>query len=176
MVDLRLHEMPLLHGEVDAALGFDGSSYCNLVKLGAKPQTVACDFVAAVGMPLSGNSQAISNKMTGTAPDINLGFVASSAQDWLGAIQDPTAAIATVEAKDHLVEGTLETDKLDWIIKNQIHLAESEAHGMGSVDPARIAQSIQIVKDGFGLHVAPAASAVFDDSFMPSFDHRILLA
>jgi len=47
---------------------------------------------------------------------------------------------------------------------------------MGSANPTRLAQSIQIVKDGFDLHVAPAASAVFDDSSMPSFYQRALRA
>ena len=89
MVCLRLRETPRLHGEVDAALGFDAASSCNLAKLGANPQTVACHYDAAMGMPLSGNSQAVSKKMTGTARDNTRGFVASSAQDWLGAIKRP---------------------------------------------------------------------------------------
>ena len=175
-VDLRLRETLLLRGEVDAILGFDSTSYFNLVKTGAKPETVKFLYYADTGMPVYGNSLAASKKMADTAPDVTRRFVAASAQGWMDAIRDPDAAIAALAKKDSLVDVKLESEKLNWVIKNQIYSAESRTNGIGIVDPARLANSIQIVKDAFGLPTAPEPAAVFDPGFMPAADTRMLPA
>ncbi len=175
-VDLRLRETLLLRGEVDAILGFDSTSYFNLVKAGAKPDTVKFLYYADTGMPIYGNSLAASKKMADTAPDVTRRFVAASAQGWMDAIREPDAAIAALAKKDSLVDVKLETEKLNWVIKNQIYSAESRAKGIGMVDPARLANSIQIVKDAFELPLAPEPAAVFDPAFMPSAETRMLPA
>lgn len=173
-VDLRLRETLLLRGEVDAILGFDSTSYFNLVKAGAKPESIRFVYYADTGLPLYGNSLAASKKMVETAPDTVRRFVAASARGWLDAVKDPSAAIAALAQKDSLTDVRLETDKLNWVIKNQVYSPESRAGGIGPVDSARLASSIEIVKNAFELPVAPAASTVFDASFMPPADQRKL--
>ena len=61
-VDLRLRETLLLRGEVEAILGFDSTSYFNLIKAGAKPGDVKFLYYADVGMPIYGNSLAASQE------------------------------------------------------------------------------------------------------------------
>lgn len=175
-VDLRLRETLLLRGEVDAILGFDSTSYFNLVRAGAKPETIAFLYYADSGLPIYGNSLAASKKMADTAPDVTRAFVAASARGWIDAIKDPSAAVTALAKKDSLVDAKLETEKLNWVIKNQIYSAESRANGIGAVDPQRLANSIQIVKEAFELPVAPEPSAVFDPRFMPPQDQRALPA
>ncbi len=169
-VDLRLRETLLLRGEVEAILGFDSTSYFNLVKAGAKPDDVKFIYYADAGMPIYGNSLAASKKMLDTSPDVVKRFVAASAHGWMDAIKDPAAAIAALAKKDSLTDAKLETDKLNWVIKNQIFSPESRSNGLGPVEAARLANSIAIVKNAFELPVAPAPGAVFDPSFMPAPD------
>ena len=173
-VDLRLRETLLLRGEVDAILGFDSTSYFNLVKAGAKPEDIKFLYYADAGMPIYGNSLAASKKMIETSPDVVKRFVTASAHGWIDAIKDPPAAIAALAKKDSLTDVKLETDKLNWVIKNQIFTPESRANGLGPVDAARLAASIAIIKNAFELPVAPPAETVFDASFMPPADQRKL--
>jgi NitT/TauT family transport system substrate-binding protein len=175
-VDLRLRETLLLRGEVDAILGFDSTSYFNLVKAGAKPETVKFVYYADADMPIYGNSLAASKKMLDGSPDVVKRFVAASAHGWMDAIKDPDAAIAALARKDSLVDVKLETEKLNWVIKNQIYSPESRANGIGPVDAGRLASSIGIVQKAFELPLAPAPGAVFDTSFMPPADQRKLPA
>ena len=169
-VDLRLRESLLLRGEVDAILGFDSTSYFNLIKAGAKPETVKFLYYADAGMPIYGNSLAASRKMIETSPDVVKRFVAASVHGWMDAIRDPAAAIAALAAKDSLTDTTLETAKLNWVIKNQIFSDESRAGGVGPVNAARLAHSIEIVRSAFDLPVTPAADTVFDAAFLPPAD------
>lgn len=173
-VDLRLRETLLLRGEVDAILGFDSTSYFNLVKAGAKSGDIKFLYYSDAGLPLYGNSLAASKKMIETAPDVVKRFVAASARGWLDAVKDPAAAIAALAKKDSLTDSKLETEKLKWVIEHQITSPESRASGLGAVDQARLAKSIAIVKQAFELPLAPPADQVFDQRFMPPADQRQL--
>ena len=66
----------------------------------------------------------------------------------------------------------LENERLKWVIKNQLVSDESRANGMGGVDGDRLAKSIALIKDGFGLPVAPPAGTVFNASFLPDAEIR----
>ena len=173
-VDLRLRETLLLRGEVEAILGFDSTSYFNLIKAGAKPEDVKFLYYTDAGLPIYGNSLAASKKLLDTNPAAVRGFVAASARGWLEAIKDPAAAIAALAKKDSLTDVKLETDKLNWLIKNQIVSDETRAGGLGPVDAGRLARSITIVKEAFQLPVAPEPGSVFDASFLPPLDQRRL--
>jgi NitT/TauT family transport system substrate-binding protein len=173
-VDLRLRETLLLRGEVEAILGFDSTSYFNLVKAGAKAADVKFLYYSDAGLPLYGNSLAASKKMIDTNPDVVKRFVAASAKGWLDAVKDPAAAIAALAKKDSLTDSKLETEKLNWVIEHQILSPESRANGLGAVDAARLANSIAIVKQAFELPVAPQAEEVFDIRFLPPAAERQL--
>lgn len=171
-VDLRLRESLLLRGEVDAILGFDSTSYFNLVKAGAKPADIKFLYYSDAGLPLYSNSLAASKKMIDINPDVVRRFVAASAHGWIDAINDPAAAIAVLAKKDSLTDTKLETEKLRWVIEHQIMTPESRAIGLGAVDEARMAKSIAIVKQAFELPVAPPADQIFDARFLPPADKR----
>ena len=175
-VDLRLRETLLLRGEVDAILGFDSTSYFNLVKAGAKPDSVKFLYYSDAGLPIYGNSLAASKKMIDSSPDVVKRFVAASAKGWLDAVKDPAAAIAALAKKDSLTDAKLETEKLNWVIEHQILSPESRASGLGAVDAERLAKSIAIVKQAFDLPIAPPADQIFDARFLPPAAERQLPA
>jgi len=175
-VDLRLRETLLLRGDVDAILGFDSTSYFNLVRAGAKPDDIAFLYYSDFGMPLYSNSLAASKKMIEGSPDVVKRFVAASAQGWRDAIADPLVAITALQKKDGLIDVKLEVDKLNWVIRKQIVTDESRAHGLGGVDPDRLARSLAIVKDAFDLPSVPSPGIVFNPGFLPPEDQRRLPA
>ena len=171
-VDLRLREVLLLRGEVDAILGFDSTSYFNLVKAGKTPGDIKFLYYSDAGMPLYSNALIAAKKHVDGDADLAKRFLSASARSWQAAINDPAAAISALQKKESLIDVALETKRLDWVIKNQLVTAESRKTGTGVVDDARLAKSIEIVKDGFGLATAPAEAVVFNASFMPPMDVR----
>lgn len=175
-VDLRLREALLLRGEVDAILGFDSTSYYNLLKGGAKPGDVGFLYYSDSGMPLYSNSLIAAKKHVDSNPDLVKRFLDAAARSWQAAIADPAAAIAALRRQESLIDVALETERLGWVVKNQLVTAESKANGMGVVDPGRLGKSIGIVTEGFGLPSAPPAGVVFNGSFMPPLDSRRLPA
>jgi len=174
-VDLRLRESLLLRGEVDGILGFDSTSYFNLLKAGAKAEDISFIYYSDIGLPLYSNSLIASRKMIDINPDLVRRFLTATSRGWQATIADPAGAIAALQKKESLIDVKLEIDRLTWVIQKQAVTAESRASGLGAIDPARLANSIQIVKDGFDLPAAPPASLVFNPSFLPSMDVRKIL-
>jgi NitT/TauT family transport system substrate-binding protein len=73
-----------------------------------------------------------------------------------------------------LIDEKIETDKLLWLIKNQIVTAESKADGLGGVRAARMDKAIVTLTDAFKLPVKPVAADVFSAAFLPGADVRKL--
>ena len=172
LVDLRLREALLLRGEVDAILGFDSTSYFNLLKGGAKPEDVNFLYYSDAGVPLYSNSLIAAKKNVDGNADTTRRFLEASAKSWQAAIADPAAAIAALRLQESLIDPALETKRLQWVIKNQLVTDESRANGMGVVDADRLAKSIALVTEGFALPSAPPAPLVFNGGFMPPIDAR----
>jgi NitT/TauT family transport system substrate-binding protein len=172
MIDLRLRESLLLRGEVDAILGFDSTSYYNLLKGGAKAGDVKFLYFSDAGMPLYSNGLIAAKKRLDGDPAIIKKFLAASAKSWQAAIADPAAAIAALQKQESLIDVALEVERLKWVIKNQLTTDESKASGLGAVNADRLAKSIVIVKDGFDLATTPDAKIVYNGSFLPPMDVR----
>ena len=175
LVDLRLRETLLLRGEVDAILGFDSTSYFNLLKAGAKPDDVRFLYYSDIGLPLYSNAIIASRKMIDSNPDVVKRFLQATSQGWQATIVDPAAAIAALQKKESLIDPKLELERISWVIHKQVVTDESRKLGMGAVDPVRLASSIQIVKDGFELPAAPPSGLVFNASFLPDMEFRKIM-
>jgi NitT/TauT family transport system substrate-binding protein len=172
--DLRLREVMLLKGDVDAILGFDSTMYFSLVRQGIPPSDIKFMYYSDVGLDIYGNAVVASKKVLETNPAAVKGFVAASAKGWRDAIANPAAAIAALKKKVPLIDEKIETDKLLWLIKNQIVTAESKADGLGGVRAARMDKSIATLTDAFKLPVKPVSADVFSPAFLPAADVRKL--
>ena len=72
-----------------------------------------------------------------------------------------------------LANEAIETEKLGWLIKNQLTTEESKADGLGGVRAERFGSSVAMVAKAFALpDVKPAD--VFDGSFLPDASIRKL--
>ena len=171
--DLRLRESMLLKGDVDGILGFDSTMYFNLVRQGIKPEDIKFLYYSDAGMDLYGNAILASKKVMSERPEVVKGFVEATARGWQDAVADPAAAIAALKKKSSLVNEEIETEKLGWLIKNQLTTEESKADGLGGVRPERFESSVAMVAKAFELpDVTPAD--VFDGSYLPDASIRKL--
>lgn len=176
MVGLQLREAVLAGGDADAILGFDSTMYFGLMKAGIKSEDIKFLYYADAGLDLYGNGIILSQKFRTQSPEAAKAFVDASARGWQAAAADPKAAIAALKGHAPLINADIEEQKLRWLIKNQMTSEESKASGLGSVDTAKLARSMEAVAAGFGLPEVPKPDDVFDPSFLPSVEARKLPA
>lgn len=167
MVGLQLREAVLVGGNADAILGFDSTMYFGLVKAGIAPADIRFLYYSDVGLDLYGNGILLSQKLRTGNPEAAKAFVAVSARAWQAAAADPKAAIAALKAHAPLINAELEEEKLRWLITKQLTTPESLANGLGGIETARLAKSMEAIALGFGLPAVPKPEDVFDAAFLP---------
>jgi NitT/TauT family transport system substrate-binding protein len=172
--DLRLREAMLLKGDVDGILGFDSTMYFNLVRQGIKPSDIKFLYYSDAGMDLYGNAILASKKVMAERPNVVKGFIKATAKGWQDAIKDPKAAIAALKKHSSLVDEAIETEKLKWLIKNQITTPESKADGIGNVRKERFSKSVAMVAKAFQLPKMITPAEVFDAAYLPDASIRKL--
>lgn len=172
MVGLQLREAVLVGGSADAILGFDSTMYFGLLKAGIAPEDIKFMYYSEVGLDLYGNGIVLSKKFRTENPEAAKAFVAASARGWQAAAADPKAAIAALKAHSPLINADLEEAKIRWLVKNQMTTPETAAAGLGGVDNARLAKSMEAVAAGFGLPAVPKPEELFDGALLPSAEIR----
>jgi NitT/TauT family transport system substrate-binding protein len=172
--DLRLREAMLLKGDVEAILGFDSTMYFNLVRQGIKPADIKFLYYSDVGLDIYGNGIIASKKILEANPKAVKGFVNATAKGWRDAIANPAAAIAALKKNAPLADEKLETDKLQWLIKNQIVTAESKADGLGSLRGPRMEKAIDTLVKAFQLPGKVTQADVFTVEYLPAAEVRKL--
>jgi NitT/TauT family transport system substrate-binding protein len=172
--DLRLREAMLLKGDVDGILGFDSTMYFNLVRQGIKPEDIKFLYYSDAGMDLYGNAILASKKVMAERPNVVKGFIKATARGWQDAIKDPKAAIEALKKHSSLVNESIEIEKLNWLIKNQITTPESKADGIGDVRKERFGNSVAMVAKAFQLPKAITPGEVFNASYLPDASIRKL--
>lgn len=172
--DLRLREAMLLKGDVDAILGFDSTMYFSLTRQGIKPADIKFLYYTDAGLDIYGNGIIASKKILEGNPKAVKGFVNATAKGWRDAIANPAAAVAALKKAAPLADEKLETEKLNWLIKNQIVTAESKTDGLGGVRAARMEKGIETLTKAFQLPGKVTQADVFSAEFLPAADVRKL--
>lgn len=172
MVGLQLREAVLARGDVEAILGFDSTMYFGLQKAGIAPDEIKFLYYSDAGLDLYGNGIIVSQKLQTGNPDAVKRFVQVTARAWQAAIADPEAAISALQSHSPLINPKLETEKLRWLIKNQLVTAESRGDGLGGVHTDRLGKALSTVGAAFGFAHPMKPDDVFDPSFLPAADVR----
>jgi len=172
-IDIRLRETLLVRGDVDAIVGFDSSMWFNLKTMGIKQEDVVFMRYTDVGLDLYGNALMVSRRTLESNPEAVRAFVRATALGWRDAVADPAAAIEALAKRDPLINKAIETEKLQWLLANQIRSPLTTASGIGSVDPARLDKQLATVRTVFSLPPV-AASAIYDPRFLPPATDRRL--
>ncbi len=174
MVGLQLREAVLSRGDVDAILGFDSTMYFGLVKAGIAPSDIRFMYYSDVGLDLYGNGIMASDKLRREDPEALKRFVAVTARAWQASIANPAAAVAALMEQVPLLNAALETEKLQWLVKNQLVTSESKADGLGGVRTERLQTALNTLGTTYGFGDTLKPADVFDPAFLPSADLRKL--
>jgi NitT/TauT family transport system substrate-binding protein len=169
----QLRETMLVKGEADAVAGFVTSGFFNLTALGAKPEEIVVMRYADAGVDLYGSGIYVKPAFAASHPDAVKGVVRAAVKAHLAALKAPAAAIAAMKKRDALVDEPLELKRLQLINDQLIATERTREHGIGAVDPARLATMIRIVAETYNVK-PPAAEQVYTDRFVPPKSERLL--
>jgi NitT/TauT family transport system substrate-binding protein len=172
----NLQEPMLIQGHMDAAMVFSITSYFNLVGLNQDPDKDYTWFsFADYGMDLYSNGFMVSQKLIKENPKAVAGMVRAVNQATIEVGRDIPAAMDSVMKFDALVDRNVETRRLKFAYEKLMLSAESKEIGAGDVKDDRLARSIGMVVQGYGLTRTPETREVFSREFLPARGERELV-
>jgi NitT/TauT family transport system substrate-binding protein len=60
------------------------------------------------------------------------------------------------------------------VLHDNILTSEVKHNGIGGIDPARLERSIDQIAEDFKFRKRPSAADIFDDTFLPPLDGRLI--
>jgi NitT/TauT family transport system substrate-binding protein len=166
-VDVKLRDSLLLRGTIDGVIGFDYTSIFNLIDAGAKMEDLHFLYFSDFGFSFPSNALIASRAMVEKEPDLCRRVTLATARAWKASVKDPAATIAAVVRREPLLQTKVEVARLEWVLNKHVLTENVRAHGLGHLDPARMAAGIAIIKEGFGLPAVPELSQYYDSRFLP---------
>ncbi len=171
----NLQEPMLIKGDIDGALVFSITSWFNLIN---NRQDPAKDYnwlsFGDYGLDLYANGMMVSQKLIKENPKAVEGLVRAVNKATREIAGDSKAGIEAVMAYDNLAKEELELARMKFSYENLIVSPEVDKLGLGDVDNARLARSIDIVAEGYQLPAKPKPEQVFTRQFLPALEDRKL--
>lgn len=171
----NLQEQMLINNDVDVSAVFSVTSYANMSSIGLDPMTDLRWFMYSdYGMPLYSNGLMVSRKMAEENPDAVAGLTRALNRALIEVAQDLDAGIAVLSAVEPLIDPATEKLRFDFALRTHFITEETDASGLGAIDPERMAAAIDILVDIYDLPRTPEVSEIFDASFLPPLEDRQL--
>lgn len=167
-MDPPLRETMLVRGDLDAVTGYTFTSLLNLEARGVKREDVVVLPYATHGVQLYGNVIIASPKLIAEKPEAVRAFLKAFAKGAKEGIAHPEAAIASMKAKDGLVNAPLEVKRLKLTIETAIDSEGARKEGFGQLNPARLQLMAEQVAKAYATKRPIPVQAVWNGSFLPS--------
>jgi NitT/TauT family transport system substrate-binding protein len=173
-MDPTLRETMLARGDIDAITGFSFTSLLNLEARGVKTEDVVVLPYPSYGVKLYGNAIIVSETFLQKNPEAVKAFLRAFAKGMKDVVADPKGAIATLKARDGLVNEALELRRLQLALDATVLTADAKAEGFGAVSAPRLSLMASQVSDAFGTKERVSPAAVWRDGFLPPAADRDL--
>jgi NitT/TauT family transport system substrate-binding protein len=173
-IGFPVREPMLAKGDVDAVFGFAFSVILNLKAQGIADDDIATILMAENGLNLYGNSVLVNSDFAAENPEAVKGFLKALAKGFADAVADPEEGVAAVLKRNETLNTDIEVERLTMANAMNIKTPYVVDNGFGGVDMERLAASIETLKVSMGLKGAVAAEQVFDASFLPPKEERML--
>ena len=171
-MDPTLRETMLARGDIDAITGFSFTSLLNLEARGVKADDVIVMAYPSFGVKLYGNAIIVSETFLQKNPEAVRAFLRAFTRGMKDLVADPKAAIATLKARDGLVNEELELRRLKLALDATILTADARAEGFGEVRAPRLSLMASQVSDAFATKERISTAAVWRDGFLPAAADR----
>jgi NitT/TauT family transport system substrate-binding protein len=107
-------------------------------------------------------------------PNAVKGFVRAVIGGLQMTIKQPTLAITQVVNRMDGGSRDLEMERLRAILRDNVLTSEVRRNGLGGIDPARFEKSIDQIAEDYKFQKRPTAADIFDDSFLPPLNGRLI--
>ena len=171
-MDPPLRETMLVRGDVDAITGFSFTSLLNIEARGVPSADVVVLPYPDHGVKLYGNAIIVGEEFLKKNPAAVKAFLRAFTKGMRDVIADPKASIASVKARDGIIDVALEERRLKLALDATVLTADARSEGFGMALGPRLALMASQVSDAFGTRERVKADAVWNGNFMPSAAER----
>ena len=175
-MDPPLRETMLVRGDVDAITGFSFTSLLNLEARGVKADDVVVLPYPQYGVKLYGNAIIVGEEFLKKNPESVKAFLRAFSKGMKDVIADPKAGIATVKARDGIINDELELRRLRLCLDATVLTADAKAEGFGNAMAPRLSLMASQVSDAFATKDRVNPTAVWNGGLLPSAAERDIFA
>jgi NitT/TauT family transport system substrate-binding protein len=173
-ISAAVREPILSAGQVDAVAGFSYLSAVNLRDRGVPADDLAVLRYADYGCEAYGFAVIVNPAFAAAKPEAVKGFLRAVIAGTQLAIREPERAADEVAGRIDGGSRDLELERLRTVISDNILTGEVKHNGIGGIDAARFERSIDQVAEDFKFQKRPTAADIFDDSFLPPLNGRLI--
>jgi NitT/TauT family transport system substrate-binding protein len=164
----NLREQMLMQGQVDGVFGYVNTIRFSAKLMGVDPEKqIRWVNYGDYGMDLYSNAIIVSKKLVKDNPAAVRGLLAAINHGLEDALKDPDAAVAAVAKREPLIKTSVERERLDATLKDEMSHPEIAKIGVGNVDIDRLKRSINILVDAENLPRTPSVGEIFTPDFLP---------
>jgi NitT/TauT family transport system substrate-binding protein len=164
----NLREQMLMQGQVDGVFGYVNTIRFSAKLMGVDPEKqIRWVNYGDYGMDLYSNAIIVSKKLVKDNPAAVRGLLAAINHGLEDALKDPDAAVAAVAKREPLIKTSVERERLDATLKDEMSHPEIAKIGVGNVDIDRLKRSIDILVDAENLPRTPSVGEIFTPDFLP---------
>jgi NitT/TauT family transport system substrate-binding protein len=169
-VSPELREPMLVRGEAEAVSGNVPTVLINLQAINIAPDAVRVMAYASYGVGLYGLALVTRPEYAEANPDVMRDLIRGTVHGLNRMIKDPAAAVASVRARDPLIDDKIELDRIKMTLDYAIITPNVLEHGYSNVDPARLASTLAQVAPAFNMNKIPTPAQVYSDKYLPPRD------
>jgi NitT/TauT family transport system substrate-binding protein len=171
-IGFPVREPMLADGKVDAITGFSFSMHFNLMQKGIKPEEIVTMLMADHGLVLYGNAIMVNPDYAKANPKVVAGFVRATIRGIIDTIKDPDSAIKSVMKRNETGDEKVELERLKMSLRDNFVTPWVKQNGIGGVDMARMAKSIDQIALTYDFKNRPKAEDIFTSEFLPPQGER----
>jgi NitT/TauT family transport system substrate-binding protein len=174
-VGFPVREPMLAQGQVDAVTGFSFSSFINLKGAGVPEEDITVMLMSDWGLDLYGNAVIVNPQFAEDNPEAVAGFIRAVIRGLKETVADPEAAVQYVLAHNDVVTAEVELERLLMALEDNYLTDEVRAMGFGGIDEDRFARAVEQIALTYEFqNDKPAAADIFDASFLPPQEERMI--
>lgn len=173
-VGFPVREPMLAQGQVQAIFGYSFSSFINLKAAGVPEDDISVILMSKNGLDLYGNVVMVNPDFAKANPEAVKGFVRATIKGFQDVAKDPASGIASVLKRNDVAREEVELERLQMALADNIVTDAVKVNGFGGVDMARLANAIEQLKLGNSFAGEVMAEDVFDPSYLPPAEERML--
>lgn len=175
-MDPPLRETMLVRGDIDAITGFSFTSTLNLEARGVKTEDIVVMPYAQYGVKQYGNVIIVSDEFLKKNPEAVKRFLKAFTRGMKDVIADPKGAIATVKARDGIINEALELRRLQLCLDATVLTPDAKAEGFGNALAPRLTLMASQVSDAFATKERVNPDLVWNPAFLPPEADRNIFA